>query len=89
MKLANCDKKQFILGYDGKQNRLYMVDKNFNIYSYALLLSVINYQAAILNQEVELAEKLFKDVPETSYQKVAKFLEHNDFKELAFKITPD
>jgi coatomer subunit beta' len=49
MKLANCDKKQFILGYDGKQNRLYMVDKNFNIYSYALLLSVINYQAAILN----------------------------------------
>jgi len=43
MKMANADKKQYILGYDGKQNRLYMVDKNFNIYSYALLLSVVSY----------------------------------------------
>jgi len=34
IKMANADKKQFILGYDSKQNRLYMVDKNFNIYSY-------------------------------------------------------
>jgi len=89
MKMANADKKQFILGYDGKQNRLYMVDKNFNIYSYALLLSVVNYQAAILNDDVELAQKLFKDVPESHYNKLAKFLETNEFRDMAFQITPD
>lgn len=53
MKMANADKKQFILGYDSKVNRLYMVDKNFNIFTYSLLLSVVNYQAAIMNGNFE------------------------------------
>jgi coatomer subunit beta' len=52
MKLANADKKYFILGYDGKQNRLYLIDKSLNIVSYSLLLSLINYQSAILNDDL-------------------------------------
>jgi len=55
IKMANTDKKQFILGYDSKQNRLYMVDKNFNIYSYQLNLALVSYQAAILSGEIEQA----------------------------------
>lgn len=51
MKLGNADKKHFILGYDGKQNRLYLVDKSLNIYAHRLLLSVLNYQTAILNND--------------------------------------
>lgn len=43
MKLGNADKKQHILGYDGKQSRLYLIDKSLNIYAHRLLLSVINY----------------------------------------------
>ena len=43
MKLGNADKKQHILGYDGKQNRLYLVDKSLNIYTHRLLLSVLNF----------------------------------------------
>lgn len=43
MKLGNADKKQHILGYDGKQNRLYLVDKNLNIYAHRLLLSMMNF----------------------------------------------
>jgi len=77
------------LGYDGKQNRLYMVDKNFYIYSYSLLLSMVNYQSAILNEDIHGAELFFKDIPVTQYQKLAKFLEQNDKKEMAFEITPD
>jgi len=30
-----------------------MVDKKFNIYSYSLMLGVVNYQAAILSGEIE------------------------------------
>lgn len=84
MKLGNADKKQYILGYDSKQNRLYLVDKNFNIYSYQLLLSVVNYQSAILNDDMHGAEVYFKDVPEAQYTKLARFLEANDRKALAF-----
>jgi coatomer subunit beta' len=89
IKLMNADKKQYILGYDGKQNKLYLVDKNFNVYCYSLLLSVVNYQSAILNEDIHGAELYFKDIPESYYQKLAKFLESNDKKEMAFEITPD
>ena len=43
IKLTTTDKKYFILGYDGKQNRLYLVDKSLNLVSYQLLLSLVNY----------------------------------------------
>jgi len=89
MKLGNADKKQYILGYDGKLNRLYMIDKNFNVYSYSLLLQVVNYQSAILNDDEHGAELFFKDIPESQYNKLAKFLESNDKKEMAFNIAPD
>ena len=56
MKLGNADKKQHFLGYDGKQNRLYLVDKNLNIYAHRLLLSMMNFQACILNNEIEKAQ---------------------------------
>ena len=84
MKMVNADRKQYILGYDGKQNRLYMIDKNFNVSSYSLLLSVVNYQSAILNEDIHGAELYFKDIPDTYYNKLAKFLESNDRKEMAF-----
>ena len=48
-----------------------MVDKNFNIYSYSLMLSVVNYQSAILNNDVDSAQQFFKDVPEAYYNKLA------------------
>lgn len=89
IKLTNSDKKHYILGYDGKLNRLYLVDKSFNIYTYNLLLSVVNYQSAILNEDIHGAEIYFKDIPQSNYQKLAKFLEANDKKEMAFEITPD
>jgi len=53
MKLGNSDKKQHILGYDGKQNRLYLVDKNLNIYTHRLLLSMMNFQVSILNNQID------------------------------------
>jgi coatomer subunit beta' len=49
MKLGNAGKKQHILGYDPKQNRLYLVDKALNVYAHRLLMSVLSYQNAILN----------------------------------------
>lgn len=80
MKMGNADKKQFILGYDSKQSRLYLVDKSLNIFAHKLLLQVLNFQTAILNKNVQEATTLLKSVPETYYGKLAKFLESNDYK---------
>ena len=89
LKLATADKKYFILGYDAKQNRLYLADKSLNIVSYTLLLALIIYQSAILNDDMHGAKEFFKDIPEAFHSKLAKFLEANEQKELAFEITPD
>jgi coatomer subunit beta' len=45
LKLSGCDKKYFIMGYDGKQQggRLYLIDKSLNIVSYSLQLSLVNF----------------------------------------------
>ena len=56
MKLTNTDKKYFILGYDSKQSRLYLVDKSLNIVSYALLIALVNFQSAILSDDIHGAE---------------------------------
>ena len=89
MKLGNADKKQHILGYDGKQSRLYLIDKSLNIYAHRLLLSVINYQDAILQGNPEKAQGLVSSIPESYFGKLAKFLESNSQKAMAFDLTPD
>ena len=78
LKLSNADKKHHILGYDGKQNRLYLVDKSLNIYAHRLLLSMMTYQGAILNNDLAKAQTLMKSIPESFYGKMAKFLEANN-----------
>ena len=50
---------------------------------------MINYQNAILNNQLELAQKQLNDIPETYYSKLAKFLETNGQKRLAYELTPD
>ena len=49
MKFGQANKKAFILGYDSKQSRLYLVDKSLNIHAHRLLMSVIQFQNAVLN----------------------------------------
>lgn len=77
MKLGSSGKKQYILGYDSKQNRLYLVDKALNVYAHRLLMSVLNFQAAIMNGELEKAVSLKPSIPESQHGKLAKFLETN------------
>jgi coatomer subunit beta' len=42
-----------------------------------------------LNEDLDTAAKLFKDIPQSHYNKLAKFLETNGQRETAFEITPD
>lgn len=87
--IARLPKKMLLLGYVATQNRLYLLDKDFELYSYELLQSVLLYQQAILEEDFETAEQLIKKVPKEAHLRLAKFLESNDCKELAYELTPD
>lgn len=50
---------------------------------------MMNFQSCILNNELDKAQKFIPSIPESYHGKLAKFLELNNQKELAFKLTPD
>jgi coatomer subunit beta' len=51
--LAHLDRTMYVLGYLQKENRVYLTDKQHNIVSYQLLLSVLVYQTAIVRRDFE------------------------------------
>lgn len=48
----------FKLGYMPKESRLYLCDKDHNIVSYRLLLSVLEYQTAVMRRDFETADRV-------------------------------
>lgn len=78
-----------VLGYLAKEDRLYMMDKSLNIVSYTVMLSVLQYQTAVMRGDFDAANELLPTVPESEYTKVARFLESQGFKEEALAVTTD
>lgn len=87
--ISRVPKKMLLLGYISNLNRVFLIDKDLNMFSYELLQSVIQYQQAILGEDVAAAEELLIKVPAEAHLKLAKFLEINEHKDLAYMITPD
>jgi hypothetical protein len=54
---------------------LYLVDKSLNVHAHRLLMCVIEFQNAILNQDISTAKSLLPQIPESQFGKLAKFLE--------------
>ena len=48
----------YLLGYIPKDNRLYLGDKDLNVISYSLLLSVLEYQTAVMREDFETAKQV-------------------------------
>ena len=65
----------YLLGYIAKDNRLYLGDKELNVVSYSLLLSVLEYQTAVMRRDFETADKVLPTVPKNQRTRVAHFLE--------------
>lgn len=65
----------YILGYIAKDDRLYLGDKELNVISYSLLLSVLEYQTAVMRRDFETADKVLPTVPKDQRTRVAHFLE--------------
>lgn len=65
----------FLLGYLPAHNRIYVADKDLNVSSYALSLTVVEYQTAILRGDLESAEQLLPTIPSDQRNRIARFLE--------------
>ncbi|RUS24376.1 coatomer WD associated region-domain-containing protein [Jimgerdemannia flammicorona] len=87
--ISHFDTNMYLLGYIPRDNRIYLADKDVNVYSYALSLTVIEYQTAILRGDLESAERLLPTIPVEQRNRIARFLESQDLKELALEVSAD
>jgi coatomer subunit beta' len=65
----------YLLGYLPAHNRVYVADKDMNIFSFALSLIVVEYQTAILRGDLDAANEILPTVPQSERNRIARFLE--------------
>jgi len=54
---------------------VYLADKDVNVVSYALSLSVVEYQTVVLRGDMDTAEEILATIPVDQMPKIARFLE--------------
>ncbi|KAL0568744.1 Coatomer subunit beta' [Marasmius crinis-equi] len=87
--ISPFDTTLYLLGYIPGHNRVYLADKDMNVYGYSLSLNVVEYQTAVLREDMDAAAEILPALPKDQLNKVARFLEGRDLKELALQITTD
>ncbi|KAJ3899890.1 coatomer protein [Lentinula edodes] len=93
--ISPLDTPLYLLSYLPAHNRVYLSDKDLNVYTYHLSLAVVEYQIAVIKGEMEEAAGIFKDAVEKGLigregrGRLARFLESRDLKELALEIATD
>ena len=65
----------YLLGYIPAHNRVYLADKDVNVYGYALSLNIVEYQTAILRGDLDAATEILPSIPQDQRSRVARFLE--------------
>jgi coatomer subunit beta' len=87
--ISHFDFAVYVLGFIGRDSRVYICDKHLNIMSFGLPLMLIDYQNAVLRGDLQKAQELLPSVPIEQRNKVAKFLESQGHKKQALEITTD
>lgn len=64
----------YILSYVATHGRIYIADKDFNVHGYSLSLDFIEYQSAILRDDLDAAATILPQIPVQQHNKVAHFL---------------
>lgn len=87
--ISHFDQAMYVLGYLPRDGRIYLSDRDVNVVSFGLSLSMIEYQTVVLRGDMDLATELLKDVPKDQMNKVARFLEGQGYKEMALEVATD
>jgi coatomer subunit beta' len=73
--VSHIDSGLFLLGYITRDGRVYLADKDVNVVSYALSLSVVEYQTVFLRGDMEAADEILPRIRPEEMPKIARFLE--------------
>lgn len=87
--IAHLDRPLYVLGYIPKDDRLYLADKELGVVSYQLLLSVLEYQTAVMRKDFATADRVLPSIPKEHRTRVAHFLEKQGFKRQALDVSSD
>jgi len=87
--VSHFDQPMYLLGYLPRDGKAYVADKDVNVVSYALSLSVVEYQTLVLRGDMETAAELLEDIPADQKNKIARFLEGQGYKEMALEVATD
>ena len=85
--ITTLSNRFFLLGYLESTNKIYLMNKNFQLISYTFPHNFIKYQMAILEKDFTSAEKLLSKIPESFNDSIFKFLEKFELYDLCYKIT--
>ncbi|KAG0532296.1 hypothetical protein BDA96_04G096000 [Sorghum bicolor] len=87
--LFHLDRPMYLLGYLANQSRVYLIDKQFNVVGYTLLLSLIEYKTLVMRGDFDRANDVLSSIPKEQYDSVARFLESRGMLEEALEIATD
>ncbi|CAH8625212.1 unnamed protein product [Heterobilharzia americana] len=87
--LALLDRPMYLLGYLAKENRLFLGDRDLQIVSYTLLLSVLEYETAVMRGDFNTADAILPSISKDQYTKIAQFLEKQGYQKQAMRVTTD
>ena len=73
--LAHLPFPCYLLGFVPREDRLFLIDKTYNIISYKLLLNILEYQTAVVRKDFDSANSILPTIPKTELTGVARFLE--------------
>ena len=89
MTLCHLTVSCYLLGFVPREDRIFLIDKTYNIISYKLLLSVLEYQTAVVRKDFDAANAILPNIPKSELPAVARFLESQGFKEEALAVSSD
>lgn len=87
--ISHFDQGMYVLGYLPRDGRVYLADKDVNVVSFGLSLSMVEYQTVVLRGDMDMAAELLKDIPQDQINKVARFLEGQGYKDMALEVATD
>lgn len=87
--VSHFDQPYYVLGYLTRDGRVYVCDKDVQVSSFALSVSVIEYQTLVLRGDLDAANDMLPDIPEDQKNKIARFLEGQGYKEQALEVATD
>lgn len=87
--MHHLDRPLYLVGFLPKEDRVYLMDKDYNIISFQLMLSVLEYQTAVVRQDFETAASVLPSIPVEQHNRIARFLEAQGYKEEALQVATD